>query len=42
VDIKELVKLKLGTIVKEVIFIKIITNNFISYFKSLILWVNRL
>jgi hypothetical protein len=35
-DIEELAKLKLGTIA-EVIFIKIITNNFTSYFELLIL-----
>jgi hypothetical protein len=42
VNIEELAKLKLGTVAKEAIFIKTITDTFTSYFEPLILWVNRL
>ena len=41
-DMEELAKLKLGTVAKEAIFMKTITNNFTSYFEPLIPWVNRL
>lgn len=42
VDIEELAKLELGTMAKEAIFMKTITDNFTSYFEPLIPWVNRL
>ncbi|PMD53352.1 uncharacterized protein K444DRAFT_646753 [Hyaloscypha bicolor E] len=42
VDMEELAKLKLGTVAKEAIFMKTITDNFTSYFEPLIPWVNRL
>ena len=42
VDMEELAKLKLGTVAKETIFMKTITDNFTSYFEPLIPWVNRL
>jgi hypothetical protein len=42
VDMEELTKLKLGTVAKEAIFMKTITDTFTSYFEPLIPWVNRL
>jgi hypothetical protein len=42
VDTEELAKLKLGTVAKEAIFVKTITDNFTPYFELLIPWVNRL
>jgi len=42
VDMEELAKLKLGTVAKEAIFMKTITDSFTSYFDPLIPWVNRL
>ncbi|KAL7621880.1 hypothetical protein AAE478_007380 [Parahypoxylon ruwenzoriense] len=42
VHLEELVKLKLGTVAKESIFIKTITDNFTSYYKPLIPLLNRL
>ena len=41
-DMEKLAKLKLGTVAKEAIFMKTITDNFTSYFEPLIPWVNRM
>ncbi|KAI0827237.1 hypothetical protein F5Y06DRAFT_236644 [Hypoxylon sp. FL0890] len=42
VDMDELGKLKLGTVTREEVFIKTITQYFTQYYKPLIPWVNRL
>lgn len=42
VAMEELAKLKLGTVAKEGIFIKTVTENFTPYYKPLIPWINRL
>ncbi|KAH1744787.1 hypothetical protein KXW71_008254 [Aspergillus fumigatus] len=42
VAMEELAKLKLGTVAKEGIFIKTVTENFTPYYNPLIPWVNRL
>ncbi|KAF7877724.1 hypothetical protein EAF04_001395 [Stromatinia cepivora] len=41
-DMKELVVLKSGTVTRDEIFMDIITDNFTSYYKPLIPWVNKL
>ncbi|KAF3346064.1 mRNA export factor rsm1 [Verticillium dahliae VDG2] len=42
VDMKELAKLKLGTVAKEGMFMETATDHFTPYYKPLIPWVNRL
>ncbi|ROT35341.1 hypothetical protein SODALDRAFT_283661 [Sodiomyces alkalinus F11] len=42
VEMKELAKLKLGTVAKEEIFMETATDHFTLYYKPLIPWVNRL
>ncbi|CRK43386.1 hypothetical protein BN1723_005638 [Verticillium longisporum] len=41
-DMKELAKLKLGTVAKEGIFLETATDHFTVYYSPLIPWVNRL
>lgn len=39
---EELARMKLGIVARESIFLKITTDNFISYYQDLIPWVNTL
>lgn len=41
-DATKLAKLKLGTVAKEAIFVRTVTDNFTSYYEPLIPWINRL